>query len=92
LPDGLRARTIFGFEIFKILYYTANMDEFSVREHARLVGNVLIGLALFAFGIALAGFLPDEVFALPPHYFGNGGAAAIGALFLIGGFWLRSGK
>lgn len=79
----------FGFEIFRIQRYVTVMEEFSVQGHARLVGNVLIGLALFAFGIALAGLIPDDVFALPPHYFGNGGAAAIGALFLISGLWLR---
>jgi hypothetical protein len=65
------------------------MEEFDVRGHARLVGNVLIGLAIFAFGIALADLIPDEIFALPPHYFGNGGAVAIGLLFLVSGVWLR---
>jgi len=65
------------------------MEEFDVRGHARLVGNVLIGLAIFAFGIALADLIPDEIFALPPHYFGNGGAVAIGVLFLVSGVWLR---
>jgi hypothetical protein len=65
------------------------MEEFDERGHARLVGNVLIGLALFAFGIALADSIPDDIFALPPHYFGNGGAVAIGLLFLVSGIWLR---
>jgi hypothetical protein len=65
------------------------MEEFDVREHARLVGNVLLGLAIFAFGIALADLIPDEIFALPPHYFGNGGAVLIGVVFLLSGLWLR---
>jgi hypothetical protein len=65
------------------------MDDFDVRGHARLVGNVLIALGLIAWGIALAGLLPDEIFALRPHYFGDGGAAAIGVVFLLGGFLLR---
>jgi hypothetical protein len=50
---------------------------------------VLIALGIFSLGIALAGFLPDEIFALRPHYFGDSGAAAIGVVFLLGGFWLR---
>ena len=33
--------------------------------------------------------MPDEIFALRPHYFGDGGAAAIGVVFLLAGFWLR---
>jgi hypothetical protein len=37
----------------------------------------------------LAGLLPDEIFALRPHYFGDGGAAAIGVVFLLSGLWLR---
>ena len=65
------------------------MDEFDERGHARLIGNVLIALGIFALGIALAGFLPDEIFALRPHYFGDSGAAVIGIVFLLGGFWLR---
>ena len=65
------------------------MEEFDEREHARSVGNVLIALAIFAFGIALADLIPEEIFALPPHYFGNGGAVAIGLLFLVSGVWLR---
>ena len=65
------------------------MEDFDVRGHARLVGNVLIALALFAFGIALAGWLPDEVFALPPHFFGNEGAVVVGLLFLASGLLLR---
>ena len=68
------------------------MDEFDVRGHSRLVGNVLIAFAIFAFGIVLADLIPDEIFALPPHYFGNGGAALIGVLFLAGGLWLRKGS
>ncbi|MGA1129754.1 MAG: hypothetical protein ACO3XN_06775 [Chthoniobacterales bacterium] len=67
----------------------AGMDDFDVRGHSRLVGNVLIALGLFALGIALAGWLPDDIFALRPHYFGDGGAAVIGVVFLLGGFWLR---
>jgi hypothetical protein len=66
------------------------VEEFDVRGHERLVGNVLIGLAVFAFGIVLADWIPDEIFALPPHYFGNGGAAVIGVLFLVSGLWLRT--
>jgi len=65
------------------------MDDFDVRGHSRLVGNVLIGFAIFAFGIVLADLVPDDIFALPPHYFGNGGALAIGLLFLVSGIWLR---
>lgn len=65
------------------------MDDFDVRGHARLIGNVLIALGLFALGIALAGLLPDDIFALRPHYFGDGGAAVIGVVFLLGGFRLR---
>ena len=65
------------------------MDDFDVRGHSRLVGNVLIALGLFALGIALAGLLPDEIFALRPHYFGDGGAALVGLVFLVGGFYLR---
>ena len=67
----------------------AAMDEFDERGHSRLIGNVLIALGIFALGIALAGFLPDEIFALRPHYFGDSGAAVIGIVFLLGGFWLR---
>jgi len=65
------------------------VDEFDVQAHARLVGNVLIAFALFAFGIALAGWLPDENFALPPHFFGDGGALLVGLIFLVGGLLLR---
>lgn len=65
------------------------MDEFDVRGHSRLVGNVLIVFAIFAFGIVLADLIPDDIFALPPHYFGHGGAALIGVLFLAAGLWLR---
>lgn len=65
------------------------MDDFDVRGHSRLVGNVLIALGLFALVIALAGLLPEDIFALRPHYFGDGGAAVIGVVFLLGGFWLR---
>ena len=67
----------------------AGMDDFDVRGHSRLIGNVLIALGLCALGIALAGLLPDEIFALRPHYFGDGGAAVVGMVFLLGGFWLR---
>jgi len=65
------------------------MDEFDEREHARSVGNVLIALAIFAFGLVLADLIPDDIFALPPHYFGNGGAVAIGLVLLVSGIWLR---
>lgn len=65
------------------------MDDFDVRGHSRMIGNVLIALGLLALGVALAGLLPDDIFALRPHYFGDGGAAAIGMVFLLGGFWLR---
>jgi hypothetical protein len=65
------------------------MDEFDEREHARSVGDVLIALAIFAFGLVLADLIPDDIFALPPHYFGNGGAVAIGLVLLVSGIWLR---
>lgn len=65
------------------------MDEFDAGGHARLVGNVLVALGLFAFAIALAGALPDEIVALPPHFFGDAGAVVVGLLLLVGGFWLR---
>ena len=65
------------------------MDEFDEREHARSVGNVLIALAIFAFGLVLADLIPDDIFTLPPHYFGNGGALAIGLVLLVSGIWLR---
>ena len=65
------------------------MDEFDARGHARLVGNVLIALAVVAFGIALAGLLPEDVFQLRPHFFGNEGAALIGVAFLVSGLLLR---
>jgi hypothetical protein len=65
------------------------MDDFDVRGHSRLVGNVLIALGLFALGIALAGWLPDDIFALRPHYFGDGGAALVGLVFMAGGLFLR---
>jgi hypothetical protein len=65
------------------------MEEFDVRGHARLIGNVLIGFALLAFVVALAGLLPDEMFQLPPHFFGNGGAALVGLVFLAAGLLLR---
>jgi hypothetical protein len=50
---------------------------------------VLIALAIFAFGLVLADLIPDDIFALPPHYFGNGGAVAIGLVLLVSGIWLR---
>jgi hypothetical protein len=65
------------------------MDDFDVRGHSRLVGNVLIALGLCGFGMALAGWLPDDVFALRPHFFGNEGAAVIGLVFVVAGFLLR---
>lgn len=67
----------------------AEMDEFDVRGHARLVGNVLIAVALIAFGIALVGLLPNEIFKLRPHFFGNEGAAFVGVVFLVAGILLR---
>lgn len=68
------------------------MDGFDDRQHARLVGNVLLSMAAFAFGLEIAGLLPDDIFKLPPHYFGHGGAAAVGVLLLIGGLFLRGRK
>ena len=68
------------------------MDEFDTRQHARLVGNALLGMAVFAFGLEVADLLPDEIWALPPHYFGRGGAALVGLLFLAAGLWLRGKK
>lgn len=65
------------------------MDDFDVRGHARLVGNVLIALALVAFAVALAGLLPDDVFQLRPHFLGSEGAALAGLAFLVSGFLLR---
>ena len=65
------------------------MDDFDARGHARLIGNVLIALGIFALGIALAGLLPDEIFALPPHFFGDEGAVVVGLLFLVSGGLLR---
>ena len=60
-----------------------------MRAHARLIGNVLIALAAVAFAIALAGLLPDDIFQLRPHFFGNEGAALVGVVFLVGGLLLR---
>ena len=60
-----------------------------MRGHARLVGNALIALAAVAFAIALAGLLPEDVFQLRPHFFGNEGAALVGVVFLVGGLLLR---
>jgi hypothetical protein len=77
------------FEKIGVRWRHVLMDEFDVRGHARLIGNVLIGLALLALGIALAGLLPAEVFQLPPHFFGNGGAALVGLVCLAVGLWLR---
>jgi hypothetical protein len=65
------------------------MDEFDERGHSRLIGNVLIALAVVAFGIALAGLLPEDVFQLRPHFFGNEGAALVGLAFLVSGLLLR---
>ena len=67
----------------------AGMDEFDERGHSRLIGNVLIALAVVAFGIALAGLLPEDVFQLRPHFFGNEGAALVGLAFLVSGLLLR---
>ncbi len=68
------------------------MDEFDVREHARLIGNVLIVLAFLAFGLVLVDFIPDRIFALPPHFFGNDGAVTVGLVMLVAGFYLRRTK
>lgn len=68
------------------------MDEFDVREHARLIGNVLIVLAFLAFGLVLVDFIPDRIFALPPHFFGNDGAITVGLVMLVAGFYLRRTK
>ena len=65
------------------------MDDFDERGHARLIANVLIALAVVAFGIALAGLLPSDVFQLRPHFFGNEGAALVGLAFLVSGLLLR---
>jgi hypothetical protein len=65
------------------------MDDFDERGHARLIANVLIALAIVAFGIALAGMLPADVFQLRPHFFGNEGAALVGVVFLVSGLLLR---
>jgi hypothetical protein len=65
------------------------MDEFDVRGHGRLIGNVLIVLGFFAFGLVLVDFIPDEIFALPPHFFGNDGALAVGVMMLVAGLYLR---
>ena len=65
------------------------MDEFDLKAHARLVGNVLIALAVVAFAVALAGLLPENIFQLRPHFFGNEGAALVGLAFLVSGLLLR---
>lgn len=65
------------------------MDDFDGRGHARLVGNVLIVLGFFSFGLVLLDFIPDDIFALPPHFFGNEGAAMVGLMMLVAGFFLR---
>ena len=65
------------------------MDEFDGREHARLIGNVLIVLGFFAFGLVLVDFIPDRIFALPPHFFGNDGAVTVGLMMLVAGLYLR---
>ena len=77
------------FEKFGGRWRHAGMDEFDERGHSRLIGNVLIALAVVAFGIALAGLLPEDVFQLRPHFFGNEGAALVGLAFLVSGLLLR---
>jgi hypothetical protein len=84
-----RGEQQFLFEKSGYQWRHAGMDEFDVRGHARLVGNVLIAVALIAFGIALAGLLPEEIFKLRPHFFGNEGAAYVGVVFLVTGLLLR---
>lgn len=65
------------------------VDDFDGRGHARMVGNALIALAFVAFAVALAGLLPDDIFRLRPHFFGNEGAALAGLAFLVSGLLLR---
>jgi hypothetical protein len=77
------------FEKIGVRWRHVLVDEFDVRGHARLIGNVLIALALLAFVIALAGLLPEHIFQIPPHFFGNGGAALVGLVCLAVGLWLR---
>ncbi|MDA0293403.1 MAG: hypothetical protein O3A75_01720 [Verrucomicrobia bacterium] len=65
------------------------MDKFDEQGHARLVGGSLIILGILAFGLILADFLPDDVFTLPPHFFGQEGLVVVGTLMLAVGFYLR---
>ena len=65
------------------------MNDFDARVHARLISNVLIALGVFAFAISLADFIPRGIFALPPHYFGSGGAAMVGLVLVVAGYLMR---
>lgn len=65
------------------------MDEFDHKSHARVIGNVLVAMGVLATFIATIGYIPDEIIALPPHFFGNGGVAAIGGFLLLSGFLAR---
>ena len=49
----------------------------------------MIILGILAFGLILADFLPDDVFTLPPHFFGQEGLVVVGTLMLAVGFYLR---
>jgi len=42
-----------------------------------------------ATGLVLLDFIPDDIFALPPHFFGNEGALTVGLMMLVAGFFLR---
>ncbi len=65
------------------------MADFDPDSHAQLIGNVLKAMGALAFAIALAGLIPHAIFPLPPHFFGNGGVAAIGVLLLVSGFLMK---
>ncbi len=65
------------------------MNKFDSHDHSRLIGHVLIAMGGFAWLIALAGFIPDRIFTLPNHFFGNEGAMAVGSLLVVSGFLMR---